>query len=302
MRKISIGFSPVYFAILLTLVTVIMSGCRSAASTNQNNSITILKTPVATKKVIGLASTPTPVSISTKTVNVSWMTPATMYTMAWADIVTSPYGDGERLAVDPPSTAVTVYGTTTGISVSGNRTWFRVSDQDSSPRYIAAAQLSEAVPILSVTESVPPAPIGTGKVMFVDLVTQRLYAYEDSILIKEFAITSGRPTLTTPVGTFTVLDKKVNQTFYSPWPEGDPNYYPPVFVPYALKLTDTGIYIIAAPWREAYNDFGPGSQYPHTLPNGAETTGSHGCIATSTTDGAWYYNWTLIGMSVVISD
>jgi lipoprotein-anchoring transpeptidase ErfK/SrfK len=136
--------------------------------------------------------------------------------------------------------------------------------------------------------------------MFVNLTTQHLYAYQDGALVNDFLITSGRPELQTPPGTFTVLDKAANVTFYSPWPPDSPYYYSPEFVPYALRLTYSGIFIHAAPWREA-GDFGPGTQYPHTLPDGTQATGSHGCINTTTSDAGWAYNWAPIGMTVVIS-
>jgi lipoprotein-anchoring transpeptidase ErfK/SrfK len=154
-------------------------------------------------------------------------------------------------------------------------------------------------PPAAPSNSAPAAPISTGKVIYVNLTTQHLYAYEDGALVNDFLITSGRPELMTPTGTFTVLDKGQNLTFYSPWPPSSPYYYSPEFVPYALRLTTTGIYIHAAPWREA-GDFGPGTQYPHTLPDGTQSTGSHGCINTTTAEGAWYYNWAPIGMPVVI--
>ncbi|WP_420799305.1 L,D-transpeptidase [Ktedonospora formicarum] len=60
-----------------------------------------------------------------------------------------------------------------------------------------------------------------------------------------------------------------------------------------------GIYIHTAGWRE-YNDFGPGSQDPHRLPDGTISDGSHGCVNTRVSDGQWYYSWAPVGMTVVM--
>ncbi|HET9979569.1 MAG TPA: L,D-transpeptidase, partial [Ktedonobacterales bacterium] len=58
-----------------------------------------------------------------------------------------------------------------------------------------------------------------------------------------------------------------------------------------------GYYIHDAPWRHA---FGPGTEKPHTNPDGSWETGSHGCVNMPTPAAAALYNWVHVGARVVI--
>jgi lipoprotein-anchoring transpeptidase ErfK/SrfK len=239
-----------------------------------------------------------------------------MYTIGLANVRSAPNTNGTILKSYTGSVAVTVYGTAQGEVVNGLSTWYRVSGRNDTPQYIFGNLLSTSkaapTPTPPPTQSklplvgapgpapaAPPAPVATGKSIFVNLSTQYLYAYENGAVVRSFPIASGRPALYTPAGTFKVLDKGTNLTFYSPWPASSPYYYSPEHVDYALHLTTGGIYIHTAGWRE-YNDFGPGSQDPHRLPDGTTSDGSHGCVNTRVSDGQWYYSWALVGMTVVM--
>lgn len=112
-------------------------------------------------------------------------------------------------------------------------------------------------------------------------------------------VTTGQPALPTPTGVYSILNKLHDVVFYSPWPEGSPYYYPPEDVNYALYFLAGGYYIHDAPWREM---FGPGSNFPHTNPDGTQETGSHGCVNVTTSAGEWLYNWANIGATVDIVD
>lgn len=267
-------------------------------------------TPTKTTTQVTLTS---PGAGSLPNFQVTWMKPTTMYTTGVAIVRDAPNSDGTILTTDTTATAVTVYGKTTGEVVAGVSTWYRVSGQGSAPQYIYGGRLSSNKPAPSPSPTpgpvlgpppppppAPPAPVKTGKVMLVNLTSQYLYAYDNGAVVRVFPITSGRPELRTPTGNFTVLSKGANLTFYSPWPPSSPYYYSPEHVDFALKLTTSGIYIHTAGWRE-YNDFGPGTEYPHTLPDGTKATGSHGCVNTRIPDGQWYYNWAPVGMPVVIT-
>jgi len=307
---------------LLVLAVLMMAGCGPTTQTSTHTTkmlkgkLTPTATPTGTlvpgtPVTLPGPPTPTPMPTPVPLINVSWTTPETMYTLSFANVRSAPSTGAHIVTTEAVATAVTVFGSAEGDVVNGNATWDRITDQNSDPEYILSVLLGvnkpapppTATPIptpISLPSGVPPAPISTGKVIFVDLTTQHLYAYQDGALVNDFLITSGRPELLTPTGTFTVLDKATNVTFYSPWPQGSPYYYAPEFVPYALRLTNSGIFIHAAPWREP-GDFGPGTQYPHILPDGTQANGSHGCINTTTPDAAWTYNWAPIGTPVVIS-
>ncbi|MGZ3667377.1 MAG: L,D-transpeptidase [Ktedonobacterales bacterium] len=147
-----------------------------------------------------------------------------------------------------------------------------------------------------------PAPVGGvpqvyGQLILVSLSQQWLWAYQDRHLLYDTPVTSGMPALPTPDGTFYVHFHAANVTFISPWPVGSPYYYSPEHINYALYFLDDGYYIHDAPWRQT---FGPGTNYPHTEPDGTTATGSHGCVNVPTRAGAWLYQWTRDGAAVVI--
>ena len=148
-----------------------------------------------------------------------------------------------------------------------------------------------------------PAPAGGvpavgGQLILVNLTQQWLWAYQNGALVTALPITSGQPYLWTPQGTFHVLYKVQNTTFYSPWGPGSPWYYSPEHVDYALYFRDKGYFIHDAPWRHA---FGPGTNTPHTDPDGAQETGSHGCVNMPPAAGAWLYQWANPGATIVIT-
>lgn len=136
-----------------------------------------------------------------------------------------------------------------------------------------------------------------GSLILVNLSQQWLWVYQDRRLVYDTPVTTGMPQLATPTGLFYIHYRVANVTFYSPWPPGSPYYYSPEHVNYAMYYADIGYYIHDAPWRQV---FGPGTNYPHTDPDGAQVTGSHGCVEVPTSAGAWLYNWTPNGATVDI--
>jgi lipoprotein-anchoring transpeptidase ErfK/SrfK len=147
---------------------------------------------------------------------------------------------------------------------------------------------------------VPAAPTSVsrhGQVILVSTTKQWLWAYQDGKLVYATPVTTGMPYLRTPRGTYSVMLKESDVTFYSPWPVGSPFYYSPEHIDYALRFRNGGFYIHNAAWRDA---FGPGTQDPHTDPNGKHETGSHGCVNVATSAARWLYNWAHIGATVTI--
>lgn len=145
----------------------------------------------------------------------------------------------------------------------------------------------------------PPAPHPVGKAILVDLSRQWLFAYVDGVPVFDNAVETGRPELPTPTGSFAVMEKVRNIMFTSPWPEGSPHYYEPTHVNYALLFKDGGFFLHDAWWHE---QFGPGSNVPHQLPDGRWETGSHGCVGMPVADAERLHNWATVGTKVVISD
>jgi hypothetical protein len=141
------------------------------------------------------------------------------------------------------------------------------------------------------------APDWPGQVILVSVTQQWLWAYQDSKLVFATPVTTGMPWLWTPQGVYRITSKVEDTVFYSPWPPSSPFYYTPEHVDYALFFRQKGFYIHDAPWRQA---FGPGTEVPHTDPDGTYETGSHGCVNVTYGAGKWLYNWTNLGASVDI--
>lgn len=172
------------------------------------------------------------------------------------------------------------------------------------PKPTATARPAGPPPPTPPPASVPPgpSPAGTvpnigGQLILVSLSQQWLFAYQDHRLVYRTAVTTGMPQLPTPAGTFHVQWHEQNVTFYSPWPYGSPYYYPPEHINYAMYFLYNGYYIHDAPWRHM---FGPGTNYPHTDPDGTNETGSHGCVNVPTGAMSWIYRWARDGATVVI--
>ncbi len=121
----------------------------------------------------------------------------------------------------------------------------------------------------------PPARIGIGKEIIVDLSDQRTYAYEDGKLVRNVLSSTGLPATPTVQGSFKVQRKYVAQTMTGP------NYYLPD-VPYVMYFY-AGYALHGTFW---HNNFGERM--------------SHGCVNLPTPEAGWFYDWTEIGTPVYV--
>ncbi len=121
----------------------------------------------------------------------------------------------------------------------------------------------------------PPALIGVGKEIIVDLSDSRAYAYEDGKLVRNVLGSTGLPGSPTVQGSFTVQRKYAAQTMTGP------GYYLPD-VPYVMYFY-AGYALHGTYW---HNNFG------HPM--------SHGCVNLPTPEAEWFYNWTEIGTPVYV--
>ena len=143
-----------------------------------------------------------------------------------------------------------------------------------------------------------PTELRQGKVLLVSLGRQWLYAYTDGVPVYTTAITSGRPELPTPPGTYHIFLKLRHTTFYSPWPVGSPFYYSPMPINYALEWREGGFFLHDSPRRSI---FGPGTSAPHRDPVYGAQTGTHGCVTMPLKAIAWVYNWAPLGTTLRIT-
>jgi lipoprotein-anchoring transpeptidase ErfK/SrfK len=136
-------------------------------------------------------------------------------------------------------------------------------------------------------------PVGGGKVITISLSLQEMVFYQDGCVVKATAVSTGRPQLRTPSGTFHIFNKQSPFQFISPWPKSSPFYYYPSWVSWVMEFAGGGYFIHDAPW-ESSGAYGPGSQ---DNPSAA----SHGCVHVPTPVMQWAYQWTADGTPVIIS-
>jgi lipoprotein-anchoring transpeptidase ErfK/SrfK len=121
--------------------------------------------------------------------------------------------------------------------------------------------LADAIWLASITVNASSTP---GKIIDVNLSTQRLNAYLDGRLIVSTVITSGRPELPTPPGSYTIMAKYSPYRMVSPWPYGSAWWYETSDMSYAMLFRGGGYFIHDAPWRSVW-----GTPW---------VSGSHGCV------------------------
>jgi LysM repeat protein len=121
----------------------------------------------------------------------------------------------------------------------------------------------------------PPARIGHGKEIIVDLSDERTYAYEDGKLVRNVLSSTGLADSPTVKGSFSVQRKYISQTMTGP------GYYLPG-VPYIMYFY-AGYALHGTYW---HNNFG------HPM--------SHGCVNLPTSEAEWFYNWSEIGTPVYV--
>jgi hypothetical protein len=126
-----------------------------------------------------------------------------------------------------------------------------------------------------------------GKVIVVSLREQAVRLYDNGTLVKAFQVTTGAMDLPSVPGINCTLDKEYDTIFKSPDKPGDPQYYQPTHVNYAMIYHLYGYEIHDAWWR---NEFGLYTNLPHHDP-AAFNGGSHGCVNVATVNMKWIMSW-----------
>lgn len=129
------------------------------------------------------------------------------------------------------------------------------------------------------TGGVPSAPaptITTGKQIIVNLSDQRIYAYENGVLMRAVTVSTGLPGTPTVTGDYRVYWKLNSQTM------SGPGYYLPG-VPWVMYFYQ-GYAIHGTYW---HNNFGQPM--------------SHGCVNLPTPEAQWFFNWAEVGTPVKVN-
>jgi len=136
---------------------------------------------------------------------------------------------------------------------------------------------STLVPLQSEQPSHPEDINDDVRWIDIDLSDQRLYAYEGRSIVRSFAVSTGIWQYPTPVGSFNVWIKLRYTDMRGP------GYYLPD-VPYTMYF---------------YSDYGIHGTYWH---NNFGTPMSHGCVNMITEEAGWLYNWSFLGIPVIVHE
>lgn len=135
--------------------------------------------------------------------------------------------------------------------------------------------------------TIPNVPLSkTRQAIVIDISDQRLYAFEDDLLIYTSPITSGRNKFGTVKGNFSITKKQRNKLLRSPFK----NIYYSLHVDYWIEFYPKyGIHDACnskSCWRK---EFG-GQDY--------KSSGSHGCVNSPYDTVKWVYEWGEVGTAV----
>lgn len=132
------------------------------------------------------------------------------------------------------------------------------------------------------------------KRIVVSLARQTITAYESGRVVWSSLATTGNFALSpTPPGHYHIFARYSPFQFVSPWPPGDPLWYPSDWSTYAMEFISGGYFIHDAPWRSV---FGPGSQEAGRP--GTDYGGTHGCVNVPVSTAAFLWKWAPLGTDV----
>jgi lipoprotein-anchoring transpeptidase ErfK/SrfK len=156
----------------------------------------------------------------------------------------------------------------------------------------AAAHAANAARAAQLTSTGCGNAVPMGKVMVVSLGRQTAAFYDSTCLVSTTPVTTGRPGMRTPMGSFRIYSRASPAHFVSMYRPGSPGYYTPETTRFAMAYEGGGYYLHDAPW-EPDSAFGAGSE------NGPYA--SHGCIHVPTSVMAWLFSWASMGTRVIVT-
>ena len=140
---------------------------------------------------------------------------------------------------------------------------------------------------ISATISVHVTPFGTvttqsyPKWIEVNIVSKRMYVYENSNLVNTFLVSAGKSSTPTPLGMYKIFSKYAVQTMVGA------DYVQPN-VPWINYFKAGGYAIHGNYWRPS-DWFG-------------NINSSHGCVGLQVSDAEWVYDWAPIGTPIIIHE
>jgi lipoprotein-anchoring transpeptidase ErfK/SrfK len=126
----------------------------------------------------------------------------------------------------------------------------------------ARARRAEPAPAASPA-AVQPAPGcvagAPDQLVVIDLAKQQLVAYDHGCTLLTTPVTTGKPSVPSSTGRFSVLLRSQTHVLTSRWPKDSPNWYPATTVHDYVAYSDEGDALHSAEW-EPQGAFGPGSE------------------------------------------
>ena len=146
-------------------------------------------------------------------------------------------------------------------------------------------------------KSTKPSPAGvpampnvntrTGWIALADDSTHTIYWWKDGNYVKQMPISMGSDKHPTPNGTYWTSEQKrdmyMDSSTYGVPIDSEEGYR--TYVEYATRMSNSGIFIHAAPW---------------SVQSQGVTNVSHGCINVSTDNGRWVYENIRPGTAIVV--
>jgi lipoprotein-anchoring transpeptidase ErfK/SrfK len=145
------------------------------------------------------------------------------------------------------------------------------------------------IPVREITPAVTTASLGTSIV--VDVSDNTLRLYRGLKVVREYGVATGTPGYPTPVGTFEIIDKKENPTWYNPAPDGWGAGLPPFIGPGPGNPLGTRAMYLNAPGIRIHGTWDSSS---------IGTAASHGCIRMHIEDAEELYPLVPIGARVLV--
>lgn len=145
------------------------------------------------------------------------------------------------------------------------------------------------IPTKTVEPAVRTAALGT--TIVVDVSANTLQLYEGLKVIEEFRVATGTPGFPTPVGTFEIIEKKENPTWYNPDPDGWGASLPASIGPGPGNPLGTRAMYLNAPGIRIHGTWSSSS---------IGTAASHGCIRMLISDSERLYPQVPIGATVIV--
>ncbi len=163
--------------------------------------------------------------------------------------------------------------------------WLRYRDRIKGDWYVSA-EYGEVLLEDNVTDLTATSTLNSKKKIIVDRTKQKLFAYDEDVLVMEANISSGKELTPTPRGEFKIFRKTPSRYMQGPLPYlVDKQIYDLPGVPWTLYFTAGGAAIHGTYWHENF-----GTQY------------SHGCVNLLPAEAKLLYRWAELGTKVVVKD